>query len=161
MKVIFVKDVPRVGRKNEIKEVTDGYARNFLFTKGLARPADEASLKTITRETTRKEKEKSEEYKKYKALAEKLAAMPLRFKVKMSVPKGRDLASKGGGGEKGKAFGSITAAKIFDALKKQGISIEKEWIDLEESIKTSGKHTVTIKFPHELKEEITVIVESE
>jgi len=64
-------------------------------------------------------------------------------------------------GEKGKAFGSITAAKIRDALKKQGIAVEKEWVALDEPIKTMGEHTVEIKFPHGIVGRTKIIVEAE
>ena len=147
MKVIFIKDIPRVARKNEVKEVADGYARNFLFARGFAKPADDASLKSLAAETYALEKEIAAEHKKYQALAEKLRSAPLYFKTKM--------------GEKGKAFGSITTAKIHDALAKQGIAIEKDWIELDESIKTLGEHTVAIRFPSEITGNLKIIVEAE
>ena len=147
MKVILLKGIPKLGHKNEVKEVSDGYARNFLFAKNLAKPATPEVLKAIAVQKEREEKEQSVEYQHYKALVEKLKSLELRFKVKM--------------GEKGKAFGSVTPAKIKEALGKHGISIEKESILLEDSIKTTGVRDVKIKFPHDLVGEVKVIVESE
>ena len=64
-------------------------------------------------------------------------------------------------GEKGKAFGSITAAKIRDALKQQGIAVEKEWVVLDEPIKTMGEHSVEIKFPHGIVGKAKLTVQAE
>lgn len=147
MKVILLQDIPKTGRKNETKEVSDGYARNFLLPRNLARPVTEVLLKTLEAQKAREEREKSEEYKKYKELAEKLKTCVLSFKVKT--------------GGKGRAFGSVTPLKIHDALKKQGIEIGKELVLLEESIKTTGEHKVKIKLPQGSVEEIKVVVEAE
>ena len=164
MKVVFIQDAPNVGRKNEVKDVADGYARNFLFPQNLAKPATEQALKAISAEKAREEREKSEEYQKYKALVDKLKSLTLTFKVRI-VPRptkvGRDPGPEGLGREKGRAFGSVTAVKIRDALKKQGIEVEKDWILLEESIKTSGEKMVKIRLPQEFVGEVKVIVEAE
>lgn len=147
MKVILVKDVPNVGRKNDVKDVSDGFARNFLFLKNLAKPATENALKAVAGQKVLEERESSEEYQRNKSLVEKLKSLTLKFKVKM--------------GEKGRAFGSVTAVKIRDALKKQGIEVEKEWILLEDSIKTAGESVVKIKLPHDLTGEVKIMVEKE
>ncbi len=102
MKVILSQDVSSVGRKNEVKDVSDGFARNFLFPKSLAKPATESSLKALTGQRAREEREKSEEYQSAKTIVEKLKSLTLTFKVKL--------------GEKGRAFGSVTAVKIRDRL---------------------------------------------
>ncbi|MBI2640538.1 MAG: 50S ribosomal protein L9, partial [Candidatus Sungbacteria bacterium] len=104
MKVILSQDVPNVGRKNDVKDVSDGFARNFLFPKNLAKPATEQALKALAGQKAHAEREKSEEYQRARTIAEKLKALELHFKVKL--------------GEKGRAFGSVTAVKIRDALKK-------------------------------------------
>lgn len=145
MKVILVKDVPNVGRKNEVKDVSDGFARNFLLARNLAKPATENALKALAGQKILEERESSEEYQRYKSLVEKLKSLTLTFKVKI--------------GEKGRAFGSVTAVKVRDALKKQGMEVEKEWILLEDSIKTSGERKVKIKLPHNFTAEIKIIVE--
>lgn len=147
MKVILLQEIPKLGHKNEVKNVADGYARNFLFPRKLAKPATEAALKILEEQKAREERERSIEYQKYKALAEKLKSLTLTFKVKI--------------GEKGRAFGSVTAVKIRDALKKQGIEAEKEWIELDEPFKTAGEYAVKIKLPQGLKGEIKIVVEAE
>lgn len=147
MKVILSQDVSNVGRKNDIKDVSDGFARNFLFPKNLAKPATESALKAVAGQKVLEERESSEEYQRYKSLVEKLKSLTLNFKVKM--------------GEKGRAFGSVTAVKIRDALKKQGIEVEKEWILLEEPIKTTGERKVKIKLPNELMGEVKILIEKE
>lgn len=147
MKVILLQDIEGVGRKNEVKNVADGYARNFLFPRKLAKVATKEALATLAAVKMREEKERAKEYQKYKAFAEKLGSLVLNFKVKM--------------GEKGRAFGSITAAKIQDALKEKGVQVEKDWILLEEPIKTAGEKKVKIAFPQEIQGEVRIIVEAE
>ncbi len=147
MKVILLQDIPKVGRKNEIKEVSDGYARNFLLAKNLARPATLENVKVLENQKVKEEKEKSEENQKCKALAERLKSTVLNFKVRV--------------GEKGRAFGSVTAAKIRDELKKHGIEITKDQILLEESIKTVGENVVRVKLADHLMIELKLVVEAE
>ena len=146
MKVILLQDVRSVGRKNEVKEVSPGFARNFLFSKKTAIPATEENLRKLTSQKEQKEKTLSRETEKYQDLAEKLKSQVLEFKIKV--------------GEKGKAFGSITSSKIAEALQKKGIEIEKEWLP-EEHIKSTGEKTVKIKFPHNVTGEIRVRIEAE
>lgn len=147
MKIIFLQDIPRVGKKHNVKEVSGGYARNFLFPQKLAKSATENALKSLTFQKTKEEREKSEEYQKYKFLAKRLKNITLNFQVKL--------------GNKGRAFGSITAVKIRDALKKQGIEIEKDWVILEEPIKTTGERLIKIKFPQGLIAEVNIKIEAE
>lgn len=146
MKVIFIKDISGVARKNEIKDVAEGYARNFLFGRGLAIPATDAAIRSVEDEKMRKTAEEEKEKAYFRELAEKLSTTPLVFKVKM--------------GEKGKAFGSVGPAKITDALKKRGIVIEKSWL-AHESLKTTGEHKVAINFPHGVTGNAKVIIEPE
>src|SRR3989344_5184557 len=148
MKIILLKDVPQLGKRGDIKDTADGYARNFLFTKGLARPATEESLHALakTRQTAMKKTE--EETGRFQVLAARISKITLVIKTKI--------------GEKGKAFGSMTAAKIRDALiHQEKINIEKEWINLAEPIKQTGKHDVKIKFPHGIEETLRIVIEPE
>lgn len=147
MKIILLQDIPKQGHKNEVKNVSAGYARNFLFPRNLAKPATEAALKTLAEQKAREAREKSEEYQKYKAMAEKMKSLTLTLKIKV--------------GERGRAFGSVTAVKIRDALKKQGVEIEKEWIELDEPIKTTGEHIVKVKLPQNATETVKVVVAAE
>lgn len=144
MKVIFLKDIADVARKNEVKDVAEGYARNFLLPRNLAVPATDAVLRSVAGEKTRKAAEEEKEKARFRELAEKLNAMPIIFKVKM--------------GEKGKAFGSVGPAKIIDELKQRGIILDRSWL-AHESLKTMGEHKVAINFPHGTKGEVRVIIE--
>ncbi len=147
MKVILLQDIQNLGIKNDVKNVADGYARNFLFPRNFAKPATGQALKTLEVQKTRQEREKSEEYQKYKSLVDKLKSLTLVFRVKL--------------GENSRAFGSVTAVKIRDALKKQGIEVEKDWVLLEQSIKNTGERMVKINFPHNFTGEVKIVVESE
>lgn len=146
MKIIFLKDIAGVARKNEVKDVAEGYARNFLFPRNLAVPATDAAIRDVAGEKARKAAEEEKEKARFRELAEKLSITPLVFKVKM--------------GEKGKAFGSVSPAKIIDELKKRGIILDKSRL-LHESLKTTGEHKIAISFPHGVKGTIQVIIERE
>jgi large subunit ribosomal protein L9 len=147
MKVIFIKDVPTVARRHDVKEVSDGYARNFLFLKGLAKPATENSLKSLRQELTEKHKKGTLQLNQAHALAERLKTTVLHFKSKV--------------GEKGKSFGSISAAKIQEELQKKGIEVKKEDIELEDPIKSTGEKLVLVRLHPEVTEGVKIIVESE
>ena len=147
MKVILLADVPALGRKNEVKEVSGGYARNFLLPQRLAEPAADAALAALAAKKERAQQEKSKEHEQQKAAVEKLKGLVLHLKIKV--------------GEKGKAFGSINAAKIQEALVRQGIHVEKDWVQLDGPIKSTGEKTVAVQFPHGIKSEVSIIVEAE
>lgn len=164
MKVILLQDVPKLGLKNEVKDVSDGYARNFLFAKNLAKSATPEALKVLAEQKQREEREKSEEFQKNKTSVDKLKSLALNFKVKIvakPLKGGRHPGPEGLGREKGRVFGSLTAAKIQEALGKQGIKVERDWIALEESIKTAGEHSVEVKFPNNLVGKVKIMVEAE
>lgn len=147
MKVIFLKDVLRVAKRHDIKEMSDGYARNFLFPKKLAEPATPQTLAQFQKRQLLHAETKEKEGTAFKNLVEKLSQTPLHFKMKV--------------GEKGTAFGSVSKAKIVEVLKKLGVEVNKDWIDMEDHIKTTGEHMVKIKFPHKIIGEIQVMVEAE
>src|SRR3989344_8621607 len=147
MKVIFTKDVAGVARRNEVKDVSDGYARNFLFLKGLAHVATEGALKTLEKEIAERSKKGALGLDQARALAERLKTLTLRFKMKV--------------GAKGTSFGSVNTSRIQEELHKKGISVEKEAIELEEPIKTLGEKMVVVRFSPEVSEGIKIIVEAE
>jgi len=147
MKVILLKDVPALGRKNEVKEVSGGYARNFLFPRKLAESATDTSLQSLAAKKAGEEQERAQEEKKYRTAAETLKNTTLSFRVKM--------------GERGRAFGSVGAAKIQEALKKQGVEVDKDWVVLDEPIKTMGEKAISVRFPHGVSGEIKIKVEAE
>lgn len=147
MKVILLQDVRKVGRRGEVKEVSDGFARNFLFAQKLAKSATEGNVQALEHKKAEDDKKHHEEMLHQQKLIEKLQKIELHFKVKM--------------GEKGKTFGSINAAKIQEELKRNKIEILKEWIDLSGPIKHTGKHEVLIRFPHNLTGTANLVIEAE
>ena len=147
MKVILLKDVPSLGKKDSVKEVHDGYARNFLLPHGFARPANIPALQALHRTIATREERSLKRTGESEEMAKRLASIELRFKMKA--------------GEQGKTFGSITAAKIQEALQRRNIILEKEWVMLEEPIKTTGVHMVRIRFPSKVEGRLKIIIEPE
>lgn len=144
MKVLLIKDAFKLGKGGDVREVTDGYARNFLIPQGLAilaTPQAEAEWK-LKAEKTRCEAE--ENLKATQEIASRLDGYELEIVAKA--------------GEDGVLYGGIGAQKIIDELKKKGFRIAKKQIDLPEPIKTAGEHKVVVKFPHNLETELTIIV---
>ena len=132
MKVILLDNIKGVGKKDEVINASDGYARNFLFPKKLAVEANSENM------TKLKAKENSNNYKKSmeKEDAQKLAETLKSILVKISVKTG----------ENGKIFGSITSKEIADSLKeKHKIELDKKKIDLKDPIKTVGTFSVPVK----------------
>lgn len=147
MRVIFLTDVKNAGRKGDVKNVADGYARNFLFAQKLAKPATKSAIAALESAKNQESKKESDEYKKYAALKEKLKTLKLNFKMKM--------------GEGKRAFGSVSVQKIFDELKKHGIAIEKNWILIDEPIKTTGEKLVKVRLPNDAMGELNISIEPE
>ena len=132
MKVILKQDIKGVGKKDQIINANDGYARNYLFPKNLAVPADKGNLANL------QSKQASEELKKE---LEKQAALENAKKIENILLK---LPVKSGGN--GKVFGSITAKEIVQNLEKQyGIKVDKKKVLLQEPIKILGMFTIEIK----------------
>lgn len=146
MKVILTQDIPKVGKKHEVKEVSPGFARNFLFPKHVAVHATEENLRKLFSQKEQKEKSHSLELQRYQEMAEKLKSLMLEFKIKV--------------GEKGQAFGSLNSSKITEALRQKGIEIDKEWLE-EEHIKSTGEKLIKIKFPHGIEGEVKIKIEAE
>lgn len=147
MKVILLQDVPGLGKAGEVKEASPGFARNFLLPKGLARPATEQSLSELSREKASSDKKRAEDIGRFQDMAKSIAGMRLVVKTRA--------------GESGKAFGAITSAKIRDALAKEKIQVEKEWILLDKPIKETGETEVKIKFPHGIEGSVRLVIEPE
>jgi large subunit ribosomal protein L9 len=145
MKVILLEDVKNIGKKGEIINAKDGYARNYLFPKKLAIEATEANLRSLEAAKSRKEEKENELLQEAKALEEELQKKTIVIKAKT--------------GEQGKLFGSITTKEIADILEKDHkISIDKKKFDLEEPIKTVGEYKVKIKLHPQVSAELKVIV---
>ena len=132
MKVILTQDVKGVGKKDQILEVNDGYARNFLIPKKLGVQASTANLALLKSKQDSRDFKKQEEKKEAEKIKEKLEKIRLDIKVKS--------------GENGRIFGGVTSKEISDVLKdKYSINIDKKKIELKETIKTVGITTVDIK----------------
>lgn len=133
MKVILLQDIKNVGRKDEIINANDGYARNFLFPKNLAIEATKDNLIKLQDKKNSQAHKKSLEIEEYKKQANKLKDITLELKVKA--------------GANGKIFGGVTAKEISEELKKQcNMDIDKKKIVLKETIKNIGRFSVDIKF---------------
>ncbi len=147
MKVIFIEDVPNTGQKGEIKEVTSGYARNYLIPKGLALEATPGRLKDLEMKEKTRARKSAKESGEAKKVADKIEGKTVTIKAKT--------------GEGGKLFGSVTSADIVALLAGSGVQLDKKKIALEEPIKTLGEHNVLIKLHPEITASITVLVEPE
>ena len=132
MKVILKADIKGVGKKNEVINASDGYARNFLFPKKLAVEANSENLSKLQAQKDATQFRKNNEKEDAKKLAEKLTKIIVRIEVKA--------------GENGKIFGGVSAKDIAENLEKQhNIKIDKKKIDLKETIKTLGVRDVNVK----------------
>ena len=132
MKVILQADIKGVGKKNEVINASDGYARNFLFPKKLAVEANTTNMSKLKAENDSKQYKKSVEKEEAKKLAEKLSKIMLTIEVKA--------------GTNGKVFGGVSAKEISENLEKQhSIKVDKKKIELKETIKVLGMQTVDIK----------------
>jgi len=132
MKVILKQDIKGVGKKDEVINANDGYARNFLFPKNLAVEANSENMAKLKAKKDGQAYKKTQEKQQAEAAAEKLKNITLTLKVKA--------------GENGKIFGGVTSKEIAENLKaEQQIEIDKKKIALNETIKTLGKFSIEIK----------------
>ena len=146
MKVILLQDVKGKGKKGQMLEVSDGYARNYMLPRKMAveATADNINTKRMTDKATqeRQQREREEAF----AISEKLKDTVVTVRAK--------------GGGAGRLFGSVTTQEIADAIKKQeGIDIDKRRIVLEEQIKTVGEYTVKCKLGYEITAQLKLKVE--
>ena len=144
MKVILLKDVKGLGKARDIKEVSDGYARNFLFKQGLAEEATAVKVNSLNIKLNAEDYHRKEEIKALKAQAESINGKTIEVKIKC--------------GENGKIFGSVTSKEIADAISNLGVTVDKKKILLKEPIKNLGSYTVEIRFLAEVSAKITVSV---
>ncbi len=146
MKVILLQDVKGQGKKGDIVNVSDGYARNFLLKNKLAQEATATNVNSVNiakkAEEHRKEVEKAEAI----ALAKRIDNTSVTVKIKV--------------GANGKLFGALSSQNIADALRERGVEIDKKKIVLTENIKAVGTYTVTVKPYAEVSAKLTVVVEA-
>ena len=144
MKVILLQDVEGLGKKYDVKDVKDGYARNLLLPEKMAKAATKQALKWLADQKEVIKKEAGEDLKKEQALASELDGAELNIAVKV--------------GDEGQLFESINSQKIVEKLKEMGFEIKKSQIKLENPIKELGEFPITISLAHNLEAEIKVII---
>jgi len=145
MKVILLEDIKGTGKKGELCEVSDGYARNFLLKNKKAKIADNSAINQKNMQDSAKDFHYQQNLAESKAIAEKLKNVVLNFSMK--------------GGDNGKIFGSLTSAEIATELSKQGYNVSKKQIVLESPIKFAGKYFVEIKLFVGVTAKVGVVVE--
>ena len=145
MKVILLQDVKGKGKKGQLIEVSDGYARNFMLPKKLAIEATTDAINT---------KNMNDKATAERIAKEKAAALELSNKLRTMT---LIVTAKGGG--QGRLFGAVTNAEIAAALEKQGIKLDKRKIVLNENIKNVGTYTATCKLGYEINAPLTVKIE--
>ncbi len=144
MKVILKEDIERVGKRGEIVNVSDGYARNYLIPKKLAVPATPSNLKAFQNEEKLRKMKADREKTKAEKLANKIKNISITIAVKT--------------GEDDKLFGAVSSVDILSALKEKGIELQKGMIRMEESIRSLGTHYVPIKLHPEVEAKLKVEV---
>jgi len=144
MKVILLKEVKSLGLKGDIKEVADGYARNFLFPQQLAMVASEENIARVKEEQVRQAKMAEQDLILTEKIAEQLGGLILEMEGKIN--------------ENGRLYAAISQAMVAKKLKEKGFDVKKGQILLAESIKELGEYPVTINLDHGLEAEITLIV---
>ena len=148
MKGILLQDVKSLGKKGEIVNVNDGYARNFILPKKLGVEATGKNLNDLKLQKNNEKKVAQEQLEAAKALAAKLAEGGVTLAIKV--------------GEGGRAFGSVSSKEIAAAVKEQmGLELDKKKISLKEPIKSLGTHIVTVKLHPEVAAELKVSVKEE
>jgi len=147
MKIILLQDIEGVGKKYEVKEVKNGYARNFLIPEGSAKAATRENMKWLQSQKEVFEKEIEEDLKKTQEMASHIDGLEVAIVVKV--------------GEKGELFESINAVKVAEKLKEMGFDVKKSQINLKDAIKEVGEFPVKINLDHNLEVEIKVIIMGE
>src|SRR5206468_175933 len=148
MKVVFKRDVPSVGKAGEVKEVADGYARNFLIPRGYAVTATRTEMANVEARKAADDRHRAKLDEERKALAQRIEAEPLVMQARA--------------GAKGRLHGSITAADVAEALSKSlGQSIDKHDVEVAEPIKTLGAHTAGVRLAPRVSAKLQLTIEAE
>ena len=145
MKVILLQDVKGKGKKGQMIEVSDGYARNFMLPKKLAQEATADAINTMRMNDKAAAEKAAKERAEALEVSKQLREMTVVVKAK--------------GGGAGRLFGSVTNAEIASALEKQGVKLDKRKIVMGETIKNVGTYTVTCKLGYEINAPLTVKIE--
>ena len=145
MKVILTKDVEKLGKTGEMKNVADGFAQNFLIPQRLAVPASGGAYRAYQHDIASREEKRKREREDAEIAATRIASTTLTMGVKV--------------GEGGKLYGSINNQDIADALGRRGIQVDRHKIDLEQPIKALGTYKVAVKVLSGMTPEVTIVVE--
>ncbi|HEV8054025.1 MAG: 50S ribosomal protein L9 [Chloroflexi bacterium] len=145
MKVILTSDVETLGRSGELKDVADGYARNFLIPRKLAVPASGGAYRAWQHDIASREDKRKREREEAEIAAQRIGSTTLTMGVKV--------------GEGGKLYGSIGAKDIADALARRGITVDRHKVDLDEPLKSLGTYKVAVRVLSGMTPEVTVVVE--
>lgn len=142
MKVILLKDVKKQGKKDDIIEVSDGYAMNYLIKNGLAVAATKTSTKILSNELDKRKQEEEELVKEMQAMRDKIVRENITFKVKT--------------GAMDKVFGNISSKQIAEYLNKMGYKVDKKQIQIDAPLDTLGVHNVTVELHKKVRFNIRV-----
>lgn len=145
MKVILLQDVKKQGKKDDIINVSDGYAHNFLFKNNLAVPYTETSKNVLDKQIKKRNDEEDALVESLNEIKKKLENKVIKFKVKT--------------GKEDQVFGTVSTKQISDEIKKLGFDIDKKKIKSDTSIDTLGVHNVTIELHKKVKFEIKIMLE--
>ena len=145
MKVILTSDVAKIGKSGELKDVADGFARNFLIPQKLAVPAAGGAYRAWQHDIASREEKRKREREEAEVAANRINSTTLTMGVKV--------------GEGGKLYGSITAKEIADALGRRGIVVDRHKIELDDPLKALGTYKVAVKVYPGMTPEVTVVVE--
>jgi large subunit ribosomal protein L9 len=143
--VILTSDVVTLGKSGELKDVADGYARNFLIRQKLAVPAAGGAYRAWQHDIASREEKRKREREEAEIAATRIGSTTLTMGVKV--------------GDGGKLYGSITAKDIADALGRRGIAVDRHKVDLEEPLKSLGTYKVAVRVYAGMAPEVTVVVE--
>ncbi|HOS12656.1 MAG TPA: 50S ribosomal protein L9 [Candidatus Pacearchaeota archaeon] len=144
MKVILLRDIKKLGKKFEVKEVSPGYARNLLIPNGYAILADKQSLKRLESQKNIEMKKTEERQKENEKMIKELEGKEIKIDTKI--------------GDKGQLFETINEQKIADKLKEMGFVVEKSNIEINEPIKCQGEYLVKLKLDNNLEGKIKIII---
>lgn len=145
MKVILLQDVRGKGKKGQMLEVSDGYARNYMLPRKIAMEATADAINTMRMNDKATQERQARERAEAMELAKRMKAMTLT------------VYAKGGGA--GRLFGSVTSQEIADALQSQGITLDKRKIVIDEPIKNVGTYTIRCKLGYEITAQLTVQIQ--
>ena len=145
MKVILTKDVDKLGKSGEMKQVADGFATNFLIPQGVAVPAAGGAYRAWQHDIASREDKRKREREEADIAATRIASTTLTMGVKV--------------GDAGKLYGSIGSKEIAEALGRRGIVVDRHKIELEEPLKSLGTYKVAVKVFAGMTPEVTVVVE--